>query len=137
MALITIPPVRIEIDIPDLVIGEVSLKRKATLFTLIYNQSVKTLTLSWIVSYPDIEEAKGISPYTRESIADNTTMVDVATGAILTPTVTVDEETGENITTYPGDYIGQYDWFNMIAETQQLQVHDMIRQYGVQVSSWD
>lgn len=127
MSLQTIPPVNIEIDIPDLVLGEVTLKRKATLFTMIYNQAVKYLALSWIVSYPDIDSAKGISSYTKESVADNSTMVDVTTGAVLTP-----DEAGN----YAGDYIGQYDWFNLMAETQQLKVHDMIRAYGAS-ATWD
>jgi len=128
MALISIPPVDIEIDIPDLVVNEqLSLKRKAKLFTMTYNQLAKYLTLSWIVSYPDLIDVKGFSPYSKESIADNTTIVDVNTGAILT----ADAEGN-----YPGDYIGQYDWFNNVAETQQVNVHAMIRQYGLQ-ADWN
>ncbi len=123
MSLQTIPPVTIIIDIPDLVVGDISLKRKAELFTMTYNQTKKFLKLTWIVSYPDLQGIKGLSSYTKESIADNTTIVDVATGNILTA-----DENGN----YPGDYIGQYDWFNMVAETQTVQVHDMIRQYGLQ-----
>lgn len=152
MPLIAIPNVNIEIDIPDLVVNEqLSLKRKAKLFTMTYNQSAKYLTLSWIVSYPDLIDVKGFSPYSKESIADNTTMVDVNTGAILAPIITQVQDTNEDgtpkvdaegnpvmidQTTYPGDYIGQYDWFNMVAETQAVKVHDMIRQYGLQ-ANWN
>lgn len=127
MPLITIPPVSIEIEIPDLNVNGITLKRKASLFTMTYNQAAKYLALSWIVSYPEMEGVKGFSPYSKESIADNTTMVDVQTGDILTP-----DEDGN----FPGNYIGQYDWFNMVAETQNIEVHDLIRQYG-QKAEWD
>lgn len=147
MPLITIPPVEIEIDIPDLILGGLSLKRKARLFTLTYNQATKSLTLAWIVRYPDLQGVKGLSTYSKESIADNTVMVDVATGEILEPVITevgtLDEEGNPVIdaegnpltheeTSYPGNYTGQYDWFNMVAETQAIEVHNMIRQYGLQ-----
>jgi len=146
MSLIIIPPVEIEIDIPDLIIGTVTLKRKAKLFTMTYNQAAKYLVLSWIVRYLDIAGIKGVASYAKESIADNATMVDVATGAILAPVITSVQDTNEDgspkvdtngdpvmidVTSYEGDYIGQYDWFNYVAETQQISVHDMIRQYGL------
>jgi hypothetical protein len=145
MAFISIPPVRIKIDIPDLVVNGISLKRTATLFTMIYNQAVKSLTLAWIVEYTDLQGIKGLSSYTKESIADNTTMVDVNTGAIIKPTQVQDtnqdgtpkvDENGDPVMiyqiVYDGDYIGQYDWFNNLAETQAIGVHDLIRQYGLQ-----
>lgn len=153
MPLISMPPLDIEIDIPDLVVNEtLSLKRKAKLFTMTYNQHLKFLVLSWLVSYPDLLEVKGFTTYSKESIADNTTMVDVNTGEILAPIITevplldgdgnpTKDADGNEITTqeisYPGDYIGQYDWFNMIAETQPVKVHDMIRQYGLAVENWN
>lgn len=129
MPLTTIPAIDIEIDIPDLIVNEqLSLKRKAKLFTMTYNQHLKYLVLTWLVTYPDLVDVSGISSYSKESIADNTTMVDVNTGTILTP-----DADGN----YPGDYTGQYDWFNMIAETQPIKVHDMIRQYGLAVENWN
>jgi hypothetical protein len=137
MPLISIPPVQIEIDIPDLILGTVTLKRKATVFTMTYNQATKTLTLTWIVSYTDLQGIKGLSSYSKESIADNSTMVDVATGAIIHPVTTTDAATGETTTSYgDGNYIGQYDWFNMIAETLSIKVHNLIRQYGL-TATWD
>ncbi len=123
MPLISIPPVNIEINIPDIVVNGITIKRKAKLFKMTYNQDGQSLSLTWIVYYTDLISVKGFSPYAKESIADNTTMVDVNTGAIL-----IADENGA----YPGNYIGQYDWFNMIAETQPVKVHDMIRQYGMQ-----
>lgn len=147
MALVTLPTVEIEIDIPDLVIGAITLKRKAKLFTMIYNQAVKSLTLTWIVSYPDLQGMKGLQTYSKESVADNSTMVDTTTGAILQPTITnvpVLDANGNPVldangnpettqqTTYPGTYTGQYDFFNYLAENDPIKVHDMIRQYGAQ-----
>lgn len=151
MGLQTLPTIEIEIDIPDLIVNEIALKRKAKLFTLIYNQATKTLVLSWIVSYTDLQGVKGLSSYSKESIADNNTIVDVSTGAILTPIITDVPELDANGNpvldaagnpviasqdiSYPGNYIGQYDWFNMIAETQPIKVHDLIRQYGL-TATW-
>ena len=142
MSLIIIPPIKIEISIPDLVLLTVTLKRKATLFTMTYNQATKSLVLSWIISYPDMHGINGISSYSKELIADNSIMVDVNTGAVLTPTITaaVTDAQGNIITpeqiSYPGDYIGQYDWFNNLAETQPIKVHGLIRQYGLQ-ATWN
>ncbi|MEO6721441.1 MAG: hypothetical protein ABIN67_13820 [Ferruginibacter sp.] len=136
MALVTIPNVEIEIEIPDVELQGTTLKRKAKLFTLTYNQNAKALTLTWIVSYYILDnnggygsllEMPGISTYSKESIADDTTMVDVQTGAILLP------NTDNN---YAGDYIGQYSWFNMVAENSPLKVHDLIRAYGLQ-ANWN
>lgn len=129
MALVNIPNVDIEIDIPALIIGGTPLSRKAKLFTMTYNQKQKYLTLCWTVSYytsnGELLDIAGIDSYSKESIADNTTMVDVTTGAILQPDVN-----GH----YPGNYLGQYDWFNMIGENQPLKVHDLIRAYGASVN---
>lgn len=145
MPLITLPIVNIEIDIPDLIVNEITIKRKAKLFSMNYNQNAPSLTLTWIVHYPDLEGVKGYLPYSKQSIADNTTMVDAQTGAIVLPTEVQDtnedgtlkvDDNGNPVMVekivYDGNYVGQYDWFNYIAETQPVKVHDMIRQYGMQ-----
>jgi hypothetical protein len=131
---LSVPHVQISIDIPDVLINGTKLKRKATLFTMTYNQSAKYLALSWTVSYwSDSSGFYGkaladIAPsYSRESIADNNTFVNPATGAVLTA-----DSSGH----YPMNYMGQYDWFNMLAENQPLQVHDLIRQYGYMITEW-
>lgn len=130
MALTNIPNIDIEISIPPIIIGGTTLNRKAKLFTMTYNQHEKYLTLSWTVSYysdnGELIDIKGIDSYSKESIANNTTMVDIQTGAILIP-----DSTGA----YSGNYIGQYDWFNMIAEKQSLNVHNLIRAYGA-AATW-
>lgn len=138
MPLITVPTPPIEIQIPNKVIANTILKRKAKLFTMLYNQSSKSLALSWQVdyyaqaandTYGELVQAKGINSYSKEIIADNSVMVNPADGSFIYP--------DEN-----GNYdeavqrIGQYDFFYMAASTTPLQVHDMIIYHG-QNSNWD
>jgi len=133
--MLTVTPIPISIDIADVEINGTILKRKATLFTMTYNQSAKYLVLNWSVSF--FADSLGfygrslseiIPSYSHESIADNNTFVNPATGQIL-----IADSTGH----YSINYMGQYDWFNMMAETQPLQIHDMIRQYGMLVTNWE
>lgn len=131
-------PVNIVINIPDVVINQTKFKRTASVFTMVYNQNSQTLSLMWIVkSYADsattygtyLGGPKGTNPdYNKEIIADNTVFVDPSTGHFVTPNAN-----GRCAIAY----MGQYDFFNMLAETQPLKVHDMIRMYGYQVSNWD
>ena len=129
---------QIEIEVPDFEASGTTLKRKAKLFTLTYNQKAKYLSLVWIVnyfsknvdgSYGDLISAQGINEYTRESVADNSTMVNAQTGQILIPDGNGNYD--EQI-----DRIGQYDFFNSLAKAQPVQVHDLIRQYG-QAVNWN
>lgn len=123
----------IELEIPDLTIAGTTIKRKAKCFTMIYNLAYKTLSLSWEVShYANDNGAYGeplsfIPNYSKENVADNTTMVD-ASGAFVYP------DTDGN---YPSDAIGQFDWFNNIGENAQINVHNLIRQYGNAYAKWD
>ncbi|MFZ4056994.1 MAG: hypothetical protein ACOYKE_02595 [Ferruginibacter sp.] len=128
-------PVKISIDIPDVVINETTIKRKAELFTMTYNQSSKYLSLNWKVThYADSLGQYGqsldklIPSWTKESIADNATAVNPQTGQILVP---------DSLGNYSINYLGQYDFFNMLAENSPIQVHNLIRQYGLSVESWD
>lgn len=134
----TYTPVKITLNISDKVLGATTLKRQAHLFTMIYNQLSKSLVLSWTVEYFSANSdgtygdsmSSMISSFSKESIADNTTTVDQATGAIIIENL--DGSYGDGTQTT----MGQYDWFNMMAETQAIPVHNMIRQYGSQVN-WD
>lgn len=126
----------IELEIPDLVIDNSRFKRKAKLHSMVYNLEHKQLVLNWVVSFYATtseggygENLNGLIPsYTRENIADNTTMVNPLTGEILQP-----DENGE----YIGDYMGQYDWFNQLGENVPVNVHSLIRQYGQGITNWD
>jgi hypothetical protein len=160
---------------------------------MIYNQAYLTLTVAWqIQHYADDNGQYGqyigaqVADKLKETTADNTTIVNAATGEIITdleqykeivtiegtpvPETTIPQTTTEtqtvvdengNITEiqvevplldengnqvivtipaftpttqevqYTVDWMGQYDWFNMIGETTPVIVHDLIRQYGM------
>jgi len=136
MALIEPNLYNIEIEIPNMVIDNTIFKRKAKLHSMVYNMQYKQLVLNWVVTFYSRtdDDAYGedisylIPPYTRENIADNSTLVNPATGQILVP-----NEAGE----YEGDYMGQYDWFNQIGESVDINVHTMIKQYGQGITDWN
>lgn len=122
----------IVLEIPDVVIDGTVLKRKASLFTMTYNLAKQYVALSWEVSYwssnPDStygEELTFIPKYSKENVADNTTKVD-ANGTIVLP-----DADGN----YPPGVIGQFDFFNNVAENVPVKVNQVIRQYG-QGSKW-
>ena len=122
----------IVLEIPDVVIDGTVLKRKVSLFTMTYNLAKQYVALSWEVSYwsanPDStygEELTFIPKYTKENVADNTTKVD-SNGTIVLP-----DADGN----YPPGVIGQFDFFNNVAENIPVKVNAVIRQYG-QGSQW-
>lgn len=133
---------QITINIADLVIGDTVIKRKATLFTMTYNQSTKTVALSWTVkSYANDNGNYGdaltiIPDYSKESIADNNVAVNPATGQILEKTEPI-PNTDPVEYDYPMDYVGQYDFFYTMGANVAIKVHDVITQYGNQMTSWD
>lgn len=127
----TYVPIVITLTIPDKVIGATTVKRKATLTSMIYNQQVGFLSLVWSVehfaansdsTYGDTL-ASFIPNKMKQTTAADTVIVDDATGAFVYP-----DHTGAYdpaITT-----IGQYSWFNKLAQNQSLNVHALIEQYG-------
>jgi len=137
----------IELEIPDVIISGTTIKRKAKLFTMTYNLTYKTLALSWEVShYANDNGAYGlplsfIPNYSKENIADNTTIVNPSTGAFLTDAdlytdgVDADGNPIKVPTNVP--QIGQFDWFNNLGENADINVHNLIRQYGNAYSKWD
>jgi hypothetical protein len=186
-------PVDIVLEIPDIVLSNTIIKRKAKMLTMIYNQAYLTLTVAWqIQHYADDNGQYGqyigaqVADKLKETTADNEVIVNAQTGEIITDleqyreTVLVDQivpgysypQTTTEIQQIPDengnlvdtevevpvldangdpviitvpdetiqveesiiniDYMGQYDWFNMIGETTPVIVHDMIRQYGNQ-----
>lgn len=120
----------IKINISDVVINQTTIKRKAELSAMIYNQANKVLVLNWKVSYYSDSSGhygtpisiNGIGSYNRESIANNSVLVNPSTGAFV-PDGT------------PGA-IGQYDFFYFLAENKDINVHDLIRAYGAAVTEW-
>jgi hypothetical protein len=120
----------IKINIADIEINGTVLKRKAELFSMVYNQASQSLTLNWQVSYYSDSSGRygqaininGISAYRKESVANNSVKVNPSTGAIVS-----DGTAGA---------IGQYDFFYYLAENKDINVHDLIRAYGAAVAEW-
>ena len=128
-------PIAIVINIPADTINQTILRRTATLFTMIYNQQAQTLSLNWTVKfYADSSGSYGkylgniIPDYNKEVVADNSVFVNPKTGAFLIP-----DSSGK----YSMPYLGEYDFFNMVAEKMPIKVHDVIRQYGTAYLKWD
>lgn len=140
MSLITQNNIPIEIEIPDLVWGLTTIKRKIVLQSMIYNQIAKSLTLSWVVKHYSKAENNTYGDYLgstipdkkRESIADNMVMV-TPIGEIIQPI------SGSEVLGYKYDEsitrMGQYDWFYSLGEAQDINVHNLIRSYG-QMLTW-
>jgi hypothetical protein len=145
MAYINLPPVEIEIEIPSIEIDETIIKRKAKLFSLIYNKSSKEVALAWTVKhYAATATGYGayltfIPDWSLTSVADNTTMCDVTNGFPIYKIVVGQDENGNDILDYDPaiNYTGQYDFFSNLAETQPVMIHQMMIQFGNQVISWD
>lgn len=123
-------PETIVIDIPSDTINNTVLHKTATLFTMIYNQGNKSLSLTWTVKhYADSSGKKGqyigdIAPdYSITSTADNDVKVTFPDGVIIEGEPTV-------------DWVGQYDYFNYAARKAPILVHEMIKQYGKGISNW-
>lgn len=129
-------PKQIVLQIPDLVVGNTIIKRDAQLISMCYNTSNMTLVLMWnIRHYADSSGTYGryldyiIPDRIKKTTADNTVMVNSSTGAF------VYKDSSGN---YPENilYIGQFNFFQRLAEYQPILVNSMIIQYG-QNTSWD
>jgi len=125
---------KIVLEIPDVQIQGTTIKRKAELFALIYNMSTKQVSISWIVSHY-AENGNGtygadmsdiIPSYSKEQIATNDVPVDPITG------IPIDPAMGDTM-----GYVGQYDFFNDMAENMDVKVHSIIRQFGSGLLNWD
>jgi hypothetical protein len=145
MAYVQLTTPDIEISIPDIEIGETLIKRKAKLFSLIYNKGSKEVSVAWIVKH-FASTADGFGEYlsfipdwSKTSVADNTTMCDVTNGFPIYKIIVGQDENGNDILNYDPaiNYTGQYDFFCHLAETQPVLIHAMIIQFGNNVASWD
>lgn len=148
MPLLQIETPQLEIEIPDFITAETVIKRSATLFSMIYNQFTKQLSITWTVRHfaKNSDGSKGdylgpvIPDWSKTSIADNTTMCDVANGHPIykIDTSEVDEE-GNPILDYDPEItrMGQYDFFWNLAQTQPISVHAMIINFGGLIVSWE
>lgn len=145
MAYIQLQPIEIEIAIPDIEIGQTLIKRKAKLFSLIYNKGSKEVAVAWTVQhYAATAEGYGdylsfIPDWSLTSVADNTTMCDITNGFPIEKVEVGQDENGNPIMDYDQkvNYTGQYNFFCQLAETQPVMIHQMIIQFGNNVTSWE
>jgi hypothetical protein len=144
MAYVQLTPQEIEIAIPDIEIGQTLIKRKAKLFSLIYNKGSKEVAVAWTVQhYAATVDGFGeylsfIPDWSKTSVADNSTMCDVKNGFPIQMIEVGQDEDGDPIYDYDPaiNYTGQYDFFSNLAQTQPVMIHAMIMQFGNLVESW-
>jgi hypothetical protein len=146
MAYVQLTTPDIEIAIPDIEIGQTLIKRKAKLFSLIYNKGSKEVSIAWTVQHYAATTADGYGQYldfipdwSKTSVADNSTMCDVTNGFPIQMIQIGQDEDGDPIYDYDPkiNYTGQYDFFCQLAETQPVKIHEMIIQFGQNVASWE
>jgi hypothetical protein len=126
---------QIVMNIPDLVKGNTTIKRKAQLKSMFYNPCDSVLNLVWAVKHYS-EDDNGnygdylgafIPDFIKPTTADNTVMVNTSTGAF------VYKDSNGN---YPNVlYIGQFNFFQRLAQYQPIIVNNLILQYG-QATNW-
>ena len=144
MAYVQLTPQDIEISIPDIEIGQTVIKRKAKLFSLIYNKGSQQVSVAWTVQhYAATVDGFGeylsfIPDWSKTSVADNTTMCDVTNGFPIQMIQIGQDEDGDPLYGYDPaiNYTGQYDFFSNLAQTQPVMIHAMIMQFGNLVESW-
>jgi hypothetical protein len=146
MAYVQLTTPEIEIEIPSIEIGSTVIRRKAKLFSLIYNKGSKEVAVAWTVQHYAATTADGYGDYLSfipdwsvTSVADNSTMCDVATGFPIEKIVIEQDILGNDILGYDPaiNYTGQYDFFCHLAETKPVLIHAMIIQFGNNVQSWE
>ena len=131
--------------------NQTGLKRRAFYQTLIDNRLTKELSTTWLVRYYENNNgqygqqivSEGISPYSRNLIANNDTLVDASQeGKYIAKKIegvwinlqTGEEFTQEDIDANPYLY-GEYDFFMVVAETQPSIINNIIRNAGMLASS--
>jgi len=146
MAYVQLPPIEIEIPIPSIEISSTVIRRKAKLFSLIYNKGSKEVAIAWTVQHYAATTADGYGQYldfipdwSKTSVADNTTMCDVTNGFPIQMIQIGQDEDGDPLYGYDPaiNYTGQYDFFSHLAETQPVMIHAMIIAFGNRVESWE
>jgi hypothetical protein len=146
MAYVQLTTPDIEIEIPSIEIGSTVIRRKAKLFSLIYNKGSKEVAIAWTVQHYAATTADGYGEYlafipdwSKTSVADNTTMCDVTNGFPIQMIEIGQDEDGDPLYGYDPaiNYTGQYDFFCQLAETQPVLIHQMIIQFGNNVVSWE
>lgn len=102
--------------------------RKAVFECLIYNRRSESVSMQWTVFPVDANGNEIIHPlfkrYSKEFIADKTTMVNSANGDYVQQINVGTEE--EPVMEFPDGSVTEYDYFVYIATNAQIIVHDLI-----------
>lgn len=110
-----------------------------------YNQDKEFVSVQWVVKHyaKNADGSLGdyltvIPDYTKETIADNTTMCDVNTGIPIEKNYPTTDLEGNQVLDYDPNitYTGQYDFFAYVAEMKDIKVNKMIRDFGLMVTDW-
>ena len=125
----------IVLNIPDIEVGETTVKRTATYSKMEDNRDAKSLSLIWTIKYYAVDSLGNYAAYLGSTFPDkkktftatNLNMVNPANGQPLTPDVNGN---------YSMNYTGQYDFFNSIADNVAIKFSDIIRQYGI-TANWN
>lgn len=146
MAYVQLTTPEIEIEIPSIEISSTVIRRKAKLFSLIYNKGSKEVAIAWTVQHYAATTADGYGDYlsfipdwSKTSVADNSTMCDITNGFPIGMIEIGHDEDGDPIFDYDPaiNYTGQYDFFCHLAETQPVMIHATIIAFGNKVESWE
>jgi hypothetical protein len=132
--------IAITINLPDTVIANTVLKRKATCETMIYNLKSRSLATSWRIdyfannggNYGDIIDVPGISSFTRELIADNTSIFDTSTGKVVKQSELDADPAKYNAST---TLWGEFDFYQYVGANQPSIIHNLIIQAGQQAAA--
>lgn len=122
---ISFPETKVSIDLSDKIINNTTIKRQVVLNFMMYNQTVKFLSLTLLIKHfatnKDGSYGESIS-----SIAP-----DIAKQLIINDQVIVDISGNvvnkDALGNYPAGSMGQYTWFNQIFEKQDVNLHNILR----------
>lgn len=145
MALVNYKTRKIEIELADRVIADTVIKQKAKFISLYHSQNETdsfatiTVTVSLYSADNGVYGAEltgaGFSSYNVVLIADNNTIVNAQTGAILLirsyESNEVWKATAEQFTE---NVMFQGDFFEMLRDTQSINIGDLIKQHITQAN---
>ncbi len=129
----------IVVTIPDVVLGDTILKRKATFETLIYNKKSDSLSVGWLIEYfgnnagdyGDKIDLKGVSSYGSELVAAQNSFIDLATQQLFYEADL--QKDADGVVTDSRNYTTEFEFYNMVAETQTVNIHSLIRASALKI----
>lgn len=131
------------VELPNKVIGNTVIKRKAEVIAMNYSPRNQNVTVSLLINvyaqgdndtYGDsLSSIPGFQPYLKELRADTNSIVDANTGEVLITNMDVllDPATFADggILGNNRDYMNEFERFSMMAQTQSVIVNNVIIQY--------